>query len=49
MKKEILEILVKIITFIYEESSNIIKLLTKSLEREPLICKDIKIINDTFR
>jgi hypothetical protein len=48
MKKEILEILVKIITFIYEESSNIIKLLTKSLEREPLICKDIKIINDAI-
>jgi len=48
MKKEILEILGKIIYFIYEEGSNLVKLLTKSLEKEPIICSDIRIINDTI-
>jgi hypothetical protein len=48
MKKEILEILGKIILFIYEEGSNLVKLLTKSLEKKPIICSDIRIINDTI-
>jgi len=48
MNKEILEILGKIILFIYEEGSNLVKLLTKSLEKEPIICSDIRIINDTI-